>query len=233
MFSSTELLYNDNRTLHAQRFKILNTLKPAYAQLFVNILVELVVVCITCVEIPIILEKNDISSSLYSIQAAFWLFSLIFHYIYSSDHWYLKLGGHFTFYRKIKKHVYALFLIPSLFNIVVIILQAIFNKSGCINTTNLPLFHYVVGGVISFEIFITLPIIVGYIITVHKFNQIKPIPDTEQYEYLLPCDARSASEIGYRLDGDAIADILEKQADIIYYLKCAVAELNIKLASRS
>lgn len=62
-----------------------------------------------------------------------------------------------------------------------------------------------------------------------RFNRTKPPPDVIREEWLTNFTENSYSgEVGYRQRGTNVADLLEKQADLIRYLR----DHNVKLSHR-
>lgn len=66
---------------------------------------------------------------------------------------------------------------------------------------------------------------------VHRFNTLKPPPDVTREEWMTSFTQDSyaaGSEIGYHQRGSHVAELLEKQADLIRYLR----DHNVKLSHR-
>ena len=64
---------------------------------------------------------------------------------------------------------------------------------------------------------------------VRTFNKLKPQPDVTREEWLSPFTQdsyASGGEVGYRQRGSNLAELLEKQADLIRYLR----DHNVKLS---
>ncbi|XP_014271667.1 transmembrane protein 192 isoform X2 [Halyomorpha halys] len=168
-------------------------------------------------------------------QATFWAISFVFNFNYLSSHQHLKLGGYFVFYKKMHKIVSILFAVPSFFSSLLLAVVGVLSKTYHFYPSYFDikyelLLRYLMIGVISVELLVETTVLIKYIISVKKFNRQRPVPDVERFEYLLPSDARSSSEIGYRLEGEAVADLLEKQADLICYYKSTIIDLKSKLA---
>lgn len=76
-----------------------------------------------------------------------------------------------------------------------------------------------------------MPIFVSHIEKVMRFNRLRPPPDVTRDEWLSPFTQDSYSgmgEIGYRQRGRNLEELLEKQADLIRYLR----DHNVKLSHR-
>lgn len=64
-----------------------------------------------------------------------------------------------------------------------------------------------------------------------RFNQLRPLPDVTRDEWLSPFTQDSYSgmgEVGYHQRGMNLEELLEKQADLIRYLR----DHNVKLSHR-
>ncbi|EGI66827.1 Transmembrane protein 192 [Acromyrmex echinatior] len=77
---------------------------------------------------------------------------------------------------------------------------------------------------------VSIPLLLG-VERVMKLNRLRPPPDVTRDEWLSPFTQDSYSgmgEIGYRQKGRNLEELLEKQADMIRYLK----DHNVKLSHR-
>ncbi|KAL1129614.1 hypothetical protein AAG570_012559 [Ranatra chinensis] len=70
-------------------------------------------------------------------------------------------------------------------------------------------------------------------VCVHNFNHSRPKPDVEKRECWIADDSLAAGEVGYRGKGEAIANLLQEQADLIYYYKSLNDALNTKILELS
>ncbi|CAH1393059.1 unnamed protein product [Nezara viridula] len=223
MLSRLDASYSDTASFNLNRFIPLKTVWLAVTHLILTLSVCTVLA----------LPMTDFRDYMLS-QATFWTICFIFHFNYVSGHQHLKLGGYFVFYKKMQKVAYFLFAVPSFFSSILLAVVGVLSKTYHIYPTYFDikyesLLRYLMIGMISVELLLETAVLLKYIISVKKFNRLRPMPDVERFEYLLPSDARSSSEIGYRLEGEAVANLLEKQADLICYYKSTIIDLKSKL----
>lgn len=223
MLSRLDASYSDTASFNLNRFIPLRTIWLAVTHLILTMSVCTVLA----------LPMTDFRDYLLT-QATFWAICFIFHFNYLSRHQHLKLGGYFVFYKKMQKVSSFLLAIPSFFSSLLLAVMGILSKTYDLYPTYFnvkyeSLLRYLMIGMISAELLVETALLLKYIVSVKKFNQLRSVPDVERFEYLLPSDARSSSEIGYRLEGEAVADLLEKQADLICYYKSTIIDLKSKL----
>ncbi|XP_006010385.1 transmembrane protein 192 [Latimeria chalumnae] len=89
----------------------------------------------------------------------------------------------------------------------------------------------VILGILALELVASLIVIIIYIVKIKKFNKEQPDPDVNQEEKMFTYPiSRSGgnSEIGFR-DGSSLEEIVEKQADLVEYLRQHNALLSKRL----
>ncbi|XP_073999621.1 uncharacterized protein isoform X2 [Rhodnius prolixus] len=64
---------------------------------------------------------------------------------------------------------------------------------------------------------------------VNSFNRLRPLSDIERHECWFSSEHQTSTEVGYRLESEAITSFLEKQADLIEYYKVANNDLSKRL----
>ncbi|XP_061440396.1 transmembrane protein 192 isoform X2 [Rhineura floridana] len=83
-------------------------------------------------------------------------------------------------------------------------------------------------GILSVELICSLICLVVYTVKVSNFNRAKPRPDIIEEEQMCAYLNHTASEIGFR-EASSLEEIVEKQGDVIEYLKRHNALLSQKL----
>ncbi|KAF7244201.1 hypothetical protein EYD10_09642 [Varanus komodoensis] len=83
-------------------------------------------------------------------------------------------------------------------------------------------------GILSVELICTLICLVVYTVKVSNFNRAKPRPDVIEEEKIYAYPNHVTSEIGFR-DTSSLEEIVEKQGDVIEYLRRHNAQLSKKL----
>lgn len=164
------------------------------------------------------------------LRAAFWLITYIIDRYVKSRHETLRLDGYHDFHRSTKRHRSVPLHIVSLWNTFLLAIQALIQ-------------HYygdhfaekcVVVGLLSPIVYITLfssletvvlVFVHGfYIAKVVRFNRMAPPPDALQGS-----NSHSGGSLGLTQRGLSTAELLEKQADLINYLKDHNLQLNQKI----
>ncbi|XP_043554394.1 transmembrane protein 192 isoform X2 [Chiloscyllium plagiosum] len=89
---------------------------------------------------------------------------------------------------------------------------------------------YFILGVLTVELFFSSVCLIIYTVKIIKFNQLKPCPDIQEEErrHRYPNLTNVLSETGFR-DGSNLENLVEKQADLIDYLKMHNVELSKRL----
>ncbi|XP_045569788.1 transmembrane protein 192 isoform X2 [Salmo salar] len=74
---------------------------------------------------------------------------------------------------------------------------------------------YLLLGILGLELLVSLPCLVIYTVRVVRFNRDRAGPDVSQEE---PSNSYNTTETGFR-EGSSLEEVVEKQADLIDYLK--------------
>ncbi|KAG5887697.1 hypothetical protein JTB14_002018 [Gonioctena quinquepunctata] len=170
------------------------------------------------------------------LHVGLWFFTLIVDQIAKWVHHSLRLNGYLEFDQKTKLHISLPFYITSLWSAVLMFVQALMQHfypddfaEKCVNGGAFAPISYLCA-LITLEFCVLAGINVNYMVKVRKFNKQKPPPDVQREEWLncgIP-DNVAQSEVGYRQLGDKVYDLLEKQADLIKFLKEHNARLGEK-----
>ncbi|KAK6621466.1 hypothetical protein RUM44_001273 [Polyplax serrata] len=158
--------------------------------------------------------------------AAFLLALAVMHFHLNKKHHESRLNGYLEFYQKTQHHSRIPFYISSLWNTILLLLSTLFHdqyhdlESRCKSNGFLTPMNYACF-IITLENVFMIPTIVYYICKVYKFNKSRPCPDVQRDEWMASFvqDSYSAGEVGYREQDNHMEELLEKQADMLRYLK--------------
>jgi len=165
------------------------------------------------------------------LRIAFWLFTFIFDHVIKHHHEKLRLNGYHDFYRSTSMHKGIPFYIVSLWNTTIMAIQTLMQHYYGSNFG----FHCVeimFSPIVYISLFSTVESIVlmavhgTYIKKVVNFNRLQPAPDA------MTCGGShyvGAGSVGLTQRGADVAELLEKQADLINYLKDHNDKLNEKV----
>ncbi|XP_069671714.1 transmembrane protein 192 isoform X2 [Periplaneta americana] len=151
-------------------------------------------------------------------------------------HHELRVNGYLEFYRQTHSHSRIPLCIVSLWNAVLLVLSTVFQhlyedfRQQCtVSGFAKPVNYLCI--IIAVETVLLTCTIILYIRRVVQFNSSKPPPDVLREEWMISFiqDSYSGGEVGYRERGDHIHDLLEKQADLIRYLKDRNTKLSHKI----
>lgn len=164
------------------------------------------------------------------LRAAFWLITYLFDYFVKHHHEKLRLDGYHDFHRSTTQHKAVPLQIVSLWNTFLLAIQTLIQ-------------HYygdsfaekcIVGGYLSPIVYITMFSSLetsvfcfvhgSYIAKVVRFNRLAPPPDALQGSRV-----NSSGSLGLTQRGLSTTELLEKQADLINYLKDHNLKLNQKI----
>ncbi|XP_062554616.1 transmembrane protein 192-like isoform X1 [Armigeres subalbatus] len=164
------------------------------------------------------------------LRAAFWLITYVFDRFVKHRHEKLRLDGYHDFHRSTSRHRSVPLQIVSLWNTFLLAIQTLIQ-------------HYygdsfaekcVIVGLLSPIVYITLfcsleTVVLGfvhgfYIAKVVRFNRMAPPPDALQGS-----SSHIGGSLGLTQRGLSTAELLEKQADLINYLKDHNLQLNQKI----
>lgn len=164
------------------------------------------------------------------VRCAFWLVTFVIDSMITRRHNNIRRSGYHDFYRyKILNYKNAPLNIVTLWNMIIFLIQTIMQQNygadfsvHCKKTIWSPITYICLFcGIES----ILLMIVHGtYIMRVWHFNQLTNLPDA-----LRDVEQPFFGTLGMTIEKNKDADLLEKQADLIYYLKEQNNHLNQKL----
>ncbi|XP_044738045.1 transmembrane protein 192 [Chrysoperla carnea] len=171
------------------------------------------------------------------LHAAHWFITVIIDFILKYEHHLVRTNGYLEFYRSTLNHHRYPFYIVSLWTTTLSIIQTLIQhfyldnlESHCLNAGYLrPLTYYC--SIITLEFLLLFVIIVNYIIKVYQFNKLQPLPDVQREEWAFNSNQSNfiINEIGHGIQGGHVDDLLEKQADLIQYLREHNDKMNEKI----
>ncbi|XP_052891965.1 transmembrane protein 192 [Anopheles moucheti] len=164
------------------------------------------------------------------LRAAFWIFTYLFDHIVRAHHEKLRLNGYHDFHRATEQHKSVPLQIVSLWNTFLLAIQTLIQHyygdafgEKCIAVGLLSPIIYI-SAFSGLETIVLCIVNGSYIATVRRFNRTASPPDALQ-------DNRgfSGGSLGLTQRGLSTAELLEKQADLIKYLKDHNLKLNQKI----
>ncbi|KAM4603726.1 transmembrane protein 192 [Polymixia lowei] len=149
-----------------------------------------------------------------------WVLVLLFGECVQHHHSRARSRGYLRFYRHTQKLKQLPFIIHSTGNVLVlVVVSAGLSKNVLI---------YMLLSVLGLELFVALPCLLIYTARVMRFNRERAVPDVSQEEHShMHSNTRLPTETGFR-EGSSLDEVVEKQADLIEYLK----QHNILLSKR-
>ncbi|CAG9858118.1 unnamed protein product [Phyllotreta striolata] len=216
-------------------FKPLKTIPHFTVHLVFTLIVEIIAI-VYAINHPDQTHKCREYFLIIYLHIGLWFLTLALDQIVKCHHHSLRLNGYLEFYRKTKLHASLPFYAVSLFTVALMFVQTLMQHfypddfgQKCLDGGTLSPISYVCS-IISLEFCAIVGINVNYIMQVWKFNKQKPLPDVQKEEWTNTTspEALTQSEVGYRQLGDKVYDLLEKQADLITFLKEHNARLGEK-----
>lgn len=164
-----------------------------------------------------------------------WLIIMATDYYVKAKHHQLRIYGYLDFYQDTYQQIRTPLFIASLWNTCYLLLAVILHHTHKVNYEDYcrasewftPLNYIVL--LTTLELIIIVPVYVNYTKRVLRFNRSRPPPDVAREEWLssFTQDTYAGSgEVGYRHRGSNLEELLEKQADLIRYLR----DHNVKLS---
>ncbi|XP_015509731.1 transmembrane protein 192 [Neodiprion pinetum] len=182
-------------------------------------------------------NKCDTYFVLLYLHCAYWLLVMLLDHILKSKHHHLRISGYLDFYQSTYPHIRAPFFVASLWNVAYLLLATILHHTHkmdyekyCRASEWLTPMNYILL-LTTLELSIIVPVYVNYIRRVRRFNRLRPPPDVTREEWLSSFTQDSyagGGEVGCQQKGSNLAELLEKQADLIRYLR----DHNVKLSHR-
>ncbi|XP_010866912.1 transmembrane protein 192 isoform X2 [Esox lucius] len=138
-----------------------------------------------------------------------WVCVLLFTVCVQHHHSRLRSRGYLQFYRDTRTLKHLPLTIHSTGNAAMLIVIS----ADLSEAENLPV--YLLLGVLGLELLVSMPCLLIYTVKVVKFNRERAAPDISQEEQ---SHTYSTIETGFR-EGSSLEEVVEKQADLIDYLK--------------
>jgi len=201
-----------------ENFKPLKTVFPFSFHLLISSIISLVgIILASC-------WKDDKRCEAYFImlylRAAFWVVTYIFDRIINHHHEHLRLNGYHDFHRATSVHKGIPLHIVSLWNTSIMVIQTLIQhyygtnfRYHCVQVMLSPIVYITLFSCLETIVFVAVH--GSYITKVLNFNNLQPAPDA------MACGGHSigAGSVGLTQRGADVAELLEKQADLINYLK--------------
>ncbi|XP_031825663.1 transmembrane protein 192 isoform X2 [Nomia melanderi] len=217
-------------------FKTLDTVPIVSVPLVFGVCLEIAGIIFVCVW-PEERNKCDTYFIYLYLHCAYWLIIMMTDHFVKAKHHNLRIYGYLDFYQSTYQHIRTPLFIASLWIVCYLMLAVILHHTHKMNYEQYcrasewftPL-NYIVF-LTTLELLIIVPVYVNYIKRVLKFNKVRPPPDVTREEWLssFTQDTYAGSgEVGYHHTGSNLEELLEKQADLIRYLR----DHNVKLSHR-
>lgn len=150
------------------------------------------------------------ASSIVFGKVLLWVVVLCFTGCMHHHHTRARSRGYLQFYRKMQRMMHVPLIIHSAGNALLLVLMGA-ELSRLVRT-------YALLGILGVELLVALPFLIYYTVKVIKFNKARAAPDVSQEEYTHTYSITSPTETGFR-EGSNLEEVVEKQADLIEYLK--------------
>ncbi|XP_043255597.1 transmembrane protein 192 isoform X2 [Colletes gigas] len=171
------------------------------------------------------------------LHCAYWLIIMLTDHFVKMKHHMLRVHGYLVFYQSTYQQIRAPLFAASLWIMCYLLLAVILHHTHKVNYEQYcrasewftPLNYIVL--LTTLELMIIVPVYVNYIRKVLRFNRTRPPPDVTREEWL-----SSFTQDTYAGNGEShhdnrgtnLEELLEKQADLIRYLR----DHNVKLSHR-
>lgn len=156
-------------------------------------------------------------------RCAFWIATYIIDILVTRQHCDLRRQGYHDFYnRKILTYKSVPFSIVTIWNMTIFLIQAIMLQNVLSEVSLSPGVY--ICTFCGLETTLLTIIHWTYIIKVNHFNSIHSLPDA-----LRDMEQPFIGSLGISIENEKLAELLEKQVDLIYYLKEQNASLKQKL----
>lgn len=172
--------------------------------------------------------------TLIYIRCVYWIITYIFDTLITHRHNVLRRQGYHDFYRyKILTYKNVPFNVVTLWNMILLVGQtAMIEYYGsdfnvhCQKSMQSPISYLCLFS--GLETILLMIVHGSYIMKVWHFNALNSLPDA-----LRDIEQPFMGSLGITMDNEKIGDLLEKQADLIYYLKEQNTHLNRKVLQLS
>ncbi|XP_003707381.2 transmembrane protein 192 [Megachile rotundata] len=208
-------------------FKKLDTIPIASVPIIFGISLEIVGMVFILVW-PEEKNKCDTYFIYLYLHCAYWLIIMLTDHFLRVKHEVLHIYGYLDFYLSTYRHIRAPLFIASLWTTCYLLLAVILHHTHKINYEEYcrasewftPINYIVV--LTTLELAIIIPIYISYIRKVAKFNRLHPPPDVTREEWLSSFTQETysgSSEVCLHPEKSNVEELLEKQAELIRYLR--------------
>uniref|UniRef100_UPI00398EF8BA transmembrane protein 192 n=1 Tax=Pristiophorus japonicus TaxID=55135 RepID=UPI00398EF8BA len=158
-------------------------------------------------------------------KGALWTLHALFECYLQAQHSKARNRGYLSLHRSTRHLKHLPLFIHSAGNVVLLLILAILVPTELETLT-----IYLILGVLTVELFFSSVCLIIYTAKIMKFNRMKPCPDIQEEEkrHRYPNLTNIMSETGFR-DGSNLENLVEKQADLIDYLKMHNVQLSKRL----
>ncbi|XP_037806405.1 transmembrane protein 192 [Lucilia sericata] len=203
-------------------FKKLNTIAAYSIHLVVSVIISFVGILLSALWSEE--KRGEAYFIMTCLRVAFWLLTFLFDHMIRGRHNELRMNGYHDFHRSIVRLNGVSLNIVSAWNTILLMVQALLHHFY--GTQEWDSWFTPVTCIAMFQISETLVLVTThstYIVKVYKFNKNSSCPDA------LAGTNMVAGSLGLMQPGGNVAELLEKQADLISYLKDHNQKLNQKL----
>lgn len=217
-----------------QQFQKLDTLPPVAVSLLLGISLEITGIVFVSVW-PEERNKCDTYFIYLYLHCIYWMVVMLVDHLLKTHHHKLRISGYLVFYQHTYQQIRIPLFIASLWNNCYLLLAVILHHTHKLNYEEycrasewLTPLNYIVL-LTTLELMIIVPVYINYIKKVLKFNRVGPPPDVTREEWLTSFTQNTyagTGEVGYHHRGSNVQELLEKQADLIRYLRDHNEKLN-------
>ncbi|KAG7204089.1 hypothetical protein KM043_001940 [Ampulex compressa] len=218
-------------------FQKLDTVPIVFLPLVLSVLLEITVIVFVSVW-PEEHSKCDTYFIYLYLHGVYWLIVMLTDHVVKAKHYKLRIYGYLDFYQATYQSIRTPLFIASLWNTCYLILAVILHHTHKVNYEEYckasewftPLNYIAL--LTTLEFMIIIPTYIKYIKQVLMFNRMRPPSDVTRVEWLSSFTQDSyagSGEVGYHRRGSNLEELLEKQADLIRYLKDHNVKLNQKM----
>lgn len=221
-------------TEESPKFLHMKSVWAAVLQILILVAEEILVLLFPFVLIKDIRSNNNTPDEqkksfiiIVYLQVSVWLLMLIFERYLHFAHRRSMRHGYLCFYRKTQILKRVPLYSVSAGNAAILLLSGFFMED--FTPTHIwPVMYAQI--IVTLQIIVALAGLTIYTVQVVRFNQRRGLPDVEQEEFNASITQPSATipDIGYR-DAGYLENLLEKQADMIHYLRLHTAYLSKKI----
>ncbi|XP_040000977.1 transmembrane protein 192 isoform X3 [Xiphias gladius] len=140
-----------------------------------------------------------------------WVLVLVFTQCVQHHHSRARRRGYLQFYRQMQGLNHLPLTVHSAGNVLLLVVLAA--------KLSLTVQTYILLSILGLELLVAVPCLLYYIVKVMRFNRERAAPDVSQEEHShTNCITNLPTETGFR-EGSSLEEVVEKQADLIEYLK--------------